>query len=110
MMKFFFWLIVSPLAVLVAIFGVANSQPITLSLEPFAFELTIPLYATLLVGIFIGQVVGGISTWLGQGRWRRKARGFNRRIRNLERDLENARPKGSHLNYNNQSNNKKSWF
>ncbi|MDA0654050.1 MAG: LapA family protein [Proteobacteria bacterium] len=91
MTRFLFWLIVLPLAVLMALFGVANSQNIQLDLDPLPIVLTLPLYATVLGAVFIGLLVGGVTTWLGQGRWRRQARMLNRRVRQLERESSASR-------------------
>ena len=91
MIRFLFWLIVLPLAVLMALFGIRNSQIASLDLDPFPYTLELPLFAVVLGAVFVGVVVGSVSAWLGQGRWRRQARGLNRRVRQLERELENVR-------------------
>lgn len=91
MMRFVFWLIVLPLAVLMALFGIANSETARLDLDPFPYAIELPLFAVVLAAVFVGLVIGGVSAWIGQGQWRRQARGLNRRVRQLERELENAR-------------------
>jgi uncharacterized integral membrane protein len=65
-------------AVLVAL-AVANRNPVTLILDPFkpeapAVQLDLPLYVYLLGALIAGALLGGIATWLSQGRWRRQSR------------------------------------
>jgi len=72
-------LIVIPLAVLIIVFSVANRQPVTVSLDPFggaepALALSVPLFLIILVTLFVGVVIGGVATWLSQGKWRKRAR------------------------------------
>ena len=66
-------------AVLLVTLSVANRDPVRLVLDPFRPEapvisLTLPLYAYLLGALTIGVVLGGLSTWMTQGRWRKTAR------------------------------------
>jgi len=62
-------------AVLVAL-AVANRQPVTVSFDPFdpadpAYALTTPLYLVGFALLIMGVVLGGIATWLEQGKSRR---------------------------------------
>ncbi len=66
-------------AVLLVTLAVANRDPVRLVLDPFrpdapVISMTLPLYAYLLGALIVGVVLGGLSTWLTQGRWRRTAR------------------------------------
>jgi hypothetical protein len=72
-----------PIALVAAIFlvtlAVANREPVRMVLDPFrpdapVISLTLPFYAYLLGTMTIGVILGGISTWMTQGRWRRTAR------------------------------------
>ena len=93
MARLAFWIIILPLAVLIAAFGITNSQLVTVGLGPLTTALELPLYSAILGAVFVGILVGGISTWFGQARWRRRARNLNRRIRILSRDHEESRSK-----------------
>jgi uncharacterized integral membrane protein len=78
-----------PLAILIIAFAVANRQPITVSFDPFnangpAAAVSLPLFALIILAVIVGVVVGGIGSWLRQGRWRGRAR-------RLERELRQAR-------------------
>ena len=90
-MRFLFWLIVLPLAVLMALFAIANSETVTLAFDPAPYVVQLPLFLVVLAAVFAGLLIGGISAWLGQGRWRRQARTLNRRVGDLEGELAAAR-------------------
>jgi hypothetical protein len=81
-------LIAMPLAL-----AVVNRKPATLILDPFGgseggFALEAPLFLFLLGAFAFGLVVGGISTWLRQGKWRRTAREGAREARELRRQAD----------------------
>ena len=57
------------------LWAVANRQPVTVSFDPFdpanpASELTTPLYVVAFAILIAGVVLGGVATWLEQGKWR----------------------------------------
>jgi hypothetical protein len=103
-------LIVAPLAVLLVALSVVNRKPVTLGLNPFdatsGFAVEAPLFLFLLGAFALGLVVGGLATWLGQGKWRKTARveareahTWRRQADRLEKELESldARPKRARL-------------
>jgi uncharacterized integral membrane protein len=66
-------------AVLLVTLAVANRHAVRLVLDPFnaqnpVIALELPFYAYLLGALIAGVVLGGIATWLSQGKWRRIAR------------------------------------
>jgi uncharacterized integral membrane protein len=72
-------LILVPLALLIALFAVANRAPVLVSLDPFdgkppMFSVTSPLFLVLLVVLIVGVIVGGAASWARQAKWRRRAR------------------------------------
>ena len=80
MLKRIIWLLIAfPAAVFLITLAVANRHSVRLVLDPFRPEtpvlsLVMPFYAYLFGALLIGVVLGGLSTWLSQGRWRRTAR------------------------------------
>ena len=73
-------IILIPLAIIIVAFAVANRHAVTLSFDPFAgggsepaASLTLPLFALVILLLMVGVLIGGLSTWLGQGKWRRTA-------------------------------------
>jgi Lipopolysaccharide assembly protein A domain len=95
-------LMVVPLGALLVALAVVNRKPTILILDPFGgaearLSLEAPLFLFLLGAFALGLIIGGIATWLGQGKWRRAARAQSREARDLrhqasrlEKELEGA--------------------
>jgi hypothetical protein len=86
-------LVVVPLGVVLIALAVVNRKPALLILNPFGggepgLSLEAPLFLFLLGSFALGLVVGGIATWLGQGKWRRTARAEAREARELRRQAD----------------------
>jgi len=86
-------LILVPLAVIIVAFAVANRQIVTVSLDPFsaaepAASVTLPLFALILLLLIVGVVIGGVASWLRQGKWRGAARRLERDLRELRQKFE----------------------
>lgn len=76
-------LVLVPLALLAVAFAVANRHAVTVSFDPFAtdvpaFALSGPLFAVIILTVVVGVVLGGVATWVGQGRHRRALRAVRR--------------------------------
>ncbi len=74
-----------PLAIIIVAFAVANRHAVTVSFDPFAGDepaasLTLPLFALVILLLIFGVLIGGLATWLGQGKWRGAARRFEREL------------------------------
>ena len=71
-------LIVVPLGVLLVALSVVNRKPVTLGLNPFGansgFAVEAPFFRFLLGAFALGLLIGGLATWLSQGKWRKTAR------------------------------------
>ena len=83
MVRFLKSLLLLPVAAVVILLAVANRAPVQLSFDPVnvdapAFSVSLPLYAILFGAVALGIVVGGVFTWLGQGRARASARHHRR--------------------------------
>jgi Lipopolysaccharide assembly protein A domain len=95
-------LVVIPLGVVLVTLAIVNRKPALLVLDPFGgseggLSLEAPLFLFLLGAFALGLVVGGIATWLRQGKWRkaaregaREARELRRQADRLEKELEGA--------------------
>ena len=81
-------LIFVPLALIFGIFAIENRMPLSIKLWPFSgeYEVWLPvcIFGVLMAGIILGLMVG----WLSGVAWRRRARRAERRLRNLEKQLE----------------------
>ena len=89
-MKVVSWIALAALAVVVAVFAVANRTPVRLSLEPLPYELTAPVFALVIAALFVGALIGLAAAWLGGAKRRRRAAALRRRTALLERELERA--------------------
>jgi hypothetical protein len=88
--KLILGVVVVPLGVLLVALAVVNRKPALLVLDPFGgseprLSLESPLFLFLLGAFALGLIVGGIATWLGQGKRRRTARAQSREARDLRR-------------------------
>jgi hypothetical protein len=100
-------LVVLPLGVVLIALAVVNREPATLILDPFggtepSLKVQAPFFLFLLGAFALGLVVGGIASWLNQGKWRRtareearEARDWRRQAGQLEKELEGLSP-GTH--------------
>ena len=89
-------LILVPLVVVFVTFAVANRQTIQVSFDPFdpahpAYAVSMPLFALVFVLLIIGVLIGGVATWLRQGKWRRAARRLDAEARELHNEIDEIR-------------------
>ena len=73
-----------PLAIILVALAVANRGFTSFTIDPFnpgnpSLTISLPLFVLLFLAMALGLVIGGIATWLKQGRYRKLAR---------QRDLE----------------------
>lgn len=66
-------------AIVLVTLAVINRHEVRLVLDPFNpqspdFYLPMPLYAILFAMLIVGVVLGGMASWLSQGKWRKTAR------------------------------------
>ena len=96
MIAFLKGLLLLPVAVAVVLLAVANRGPVLLSLDPVStgtpqLSVTLPLYVLLFAALAIGVVVGGIASWLAQGRHRRAGRHYRRELSHLRHEADRLR-------------------
>jgi uncharacterized integral membrane protein len=96
MRRFFVLLVLVPLAAVIVILSVANRAAVSLSLDPFtasatAMSLTAPLFVFLFGALALGILIGGVATWIRQGRWRRQVRAERARSAALREENERLR-------------------
>lgn len=73
------WLLSIPAAIFLVTLAVANRHVVTLILDPFnpqepAISLPLPFYLYLFGALITGVILGGVATWMTQGKWRQTAR------------------------------------
>jgi hypothetical protein len=89
-------IILIPIFAVLVGWAVANPQPITVSFDPFdaadpAYAMTVPLYLVGFAILIAGVIVGGIATWLEQGKSRRTLARLAVEIGGLRAELEHLR-------------------
>lgn len=68
-----------PVAIVLIVLSVANRQMVTLALNPFdpadsVLSASAPFFVFLFLAVILGMVTGSLVTWLGQGKYRKRAR------------------------------------
>ena len=96
MIRFLKSLVLLPVAAVVVLLAVANRSAVRLSFDPFSadapvFAVNLPLGAILFGAVALGIVVGGVFTWLGQGKTRARARYHRREAAQYEREATRLR-------------------
>ena len=82
-----------PIALIVLALSAANRHSVTIFLDPFAghtsegTQIVVPLYIVMLLAAMFGIVLGGVTTWLEQGIYRRAARRARSEVNALRGDL-----------------------
>jgi uncharacterized integral membrane protein len=89
-------IVLVPLAIVILGFAVANRQTVIVSFDPFdasqpAYSVPLPLFLLIFVMLIIGVIVGGIASWLRQGRWRAAARRAEAEQRHLQTEIDALR-------------------
>ncbi|CAM5188306.1 GMP synthase [Bosea thiooxidans] len=89
-------LVLVPIALLIVLFSVANRAPVRVSLDPFSRDLPtlsyeLPLFAVVLAAIAIGVLIGGLASWLAQGKHRKAARRNRREVETLRSETQALR-------------------
>jgi uncharacterized integral membrane protein len=99
MRRFLSLLILLPLAIVIIALSVANRAPVSLSLDPFdaaapVISVRAPLFVFLFLALALGVLIGGVATWLRQGKWRRAARHERHTAERQRQELERLRTAG----------------
>lgn len=93
-------LVLVPIALVVILFAVANRKNVQISFDPItrdapqlAFEM--PLFVVVIVALAIGILIGGIASWLVQGKHRKAERNLKRERERLLAEAEMLRATAS---------------
>lgn len=102
MRKLVFLFISVPIAVALILLSVANRTPITMSLDPFrpespAFAITLPFFVYIFAALIIGLLLGGVVTWLRQGKNRKTAREQRIEAGKWKKDFEEQKTRADEL-------------
>ena len=97
MRKFFNYIFLLPLAIVLILLSVANRQPVRFSLDPLnsvtpALSLELPLFVFLFAAVILGMLVGGALVWISQGRHRKALREKSLEARQLKQQQTAGEP------------------
>ena len=96
MKSFFKALVLVPIALMIVLFSVANRAPVRVSFDPISRDapvlaFDIPLFAVVLAAIAAGVLIGGLASWLAQGKHRKAARRNRREAETLRGEAQMLR-------------------
>ncbi|MBN9672892.1 LapA family protein [Roseibium aggregatum] len=97
MTRFIKNIILFAIAVVLVSLSVANRHTVSLALNPFDPQdprLTIsaiPLFWIFFASLGAGIIVGGLATWMVQGRWRKEARSKRREADKWHKEADQLR-------------------
>jgi uncharacterized integral membrane protein len=89
-------LILLPIMLAIVLFAVGNRAPVTIAFDPFAaeppmFAFPVPLFLLVLLVLIAGVILGGVSAWMRQSRWRRRARRLSAELKAARAENEKLR-------------------
>src|SRR5947207_228588 len=90
-------LVLLPIAAVLLAFSFANRHLVSVSLDPFdsqspAYEVRAPLYVILFATVMIGVFIGGVASWWSQGKYRRAARRYRAEAERLRAEAIHTAP------------------
>jgi len=96
MRRFLILFVLVPLAIVLVALSVANRASVVLSFDPLAeaaprWSVAMPLFILLFATLAVGILIGGIATWIRQGKWRKAARAERANVARLRQDVERLR-------------------
>jgi uncharacterized integral membrane protein len=96
MRRFLTLFVLFPIAIVVVVLSVANRGSVAFSLDPIGagstgWTVSAPLYVFLFAALAVGILIGGVATWIRQGRWRQAARAERASADRFRRETERLR-------------------
>ena len=97
MIRFFKYVLITLVAIVLLAFAYANHQFVTVSFDPFGSDgafvppVDAPLFVVVIVSAMLGVIAGAAATWLSQGRHRKAARRFHADADNWRAQAESLR-------------------
>jgi hypothetical protein len=91
-----------PLAVILIALAVANREMVAFTVDPFnpgnpTLTVTLPFFIFLFAALGLGMIVGGLVTWIRQGRYRKLARQRRLEVEGLRQAATPRVPQGPAL-------------
>ena len=86
-MSIFNKIIAVVVAVVVILFAISNRETVTVEIWPFPYQLSLSLYAVILLSVLVGFISGAVGVWLVGAERRRERRRLRRQVKDLEQSL-----------------------
>ena len=83
MSRFLFWILIIPLGLLVISFTISNREKVLINLWPVPLELESPMFAVVLISIFLGFCIGAFISFVSTSRFRFSKSRLTQKIENL---------------------------
>ncbi|MGF1456566.1 MAG: LapA family protein [Alphaproteobacteria bacterium] len=92
MLRILSWLALLPFIVLAVTVAIFNRHAIELRFDPLAqfdlaHRLELPVYLVLFASILVGLLLGSLTMWVQQRKWRVRAARQTRHVQRLEKKL-----------------------
>lgn len=90
-------IVLIPVGVILIAFIIANRETVALSLDPFqsgseSFTYHAPFFVWLFLFLAIGIIIGGISVWFSQHRFRKALKDTQTELQGLKMDISKKSP------------------
>lgn len=100
-MRYFRYLVLALIAIVLVTVAVANRQPLTLRLLPeeleglmgFSWQVTWPAFMILLAAVLVGVLLGFVWEWIREHRYRAEAAAERKERERLEREVKKSSPR-----------------
>lgn len=88
------WIILAPIVLFFVLLALANRHIVSVKFDPLAGPdsllptLDVPLFSVLFTGLLLGTILGGIGTWISQGKHRSNARKARQNAKKWQAEAE----------------------
>ncbi len=102
MKSFLKYLLLLPIAAIIIIFAIGNRHLVKVVADPSAMlfpsmQVEAPLYLVVLASIAAGVFIGGLASWLKQGKHRKAARAARADTKKIQAEADRLRSQISNL-------------
>jgi len=80
-------------ALIVVLFAVSNREEVDITLWPLPLQVTLGVYAVVLIAVLVGFFGGVVAAWLAGGSVRRDRRRLKTQVRDMEQTIGRSRMK-----------------
>ena len=85
--RFLVWILIPPIALVLALFAIANRDNVIVSIDPLPFTFALPLHLVVFGSLAVGLISGYLVMWVSGYRTRRDFRKMRRHLATVESEL-----------------------